>query len=79
MGGAIPLFHLYAFMVCTEKTFTSHQTYYGDKPGAKHQIVAKINKTAIFYIRNKFGDMKLQNLIAKGLAPCKQANGDMSH
>jgi hypothetical protein len=77
MGGAIPLLTLYAFMVCTEKTRTSYQMYDGDKPSATHQIVATINEAAIFYIRNKFGDKNLQNLIAKGFAACKQANGDM--
>jgi hypothetical protein len=52
-------------MVCTEKTFTFYQMCDGDKPGAKHQIVATINEAAIFYIRNKFGDKKLQNFISK--------------
>jgi hypothetical protein len=39
--------------------------YDGHKPGSKHQIVATINETHIFYIRNKFGDKNLQNLIAE--------------
>jgi len=51
MGGYVPLLPLYVFMVCTEKAFTFYQMYDGDKPGAKHQIVATINKAPIFYIR----------------------------
>jgi hypothetical protein len=59
MGGDIPLLPLYAFMVCTEKAFTFYQMYDGDKPGAKHHIVATTNEARIFCIRNKFGDKKL--------------------
>ena len=44
----------------------------------KHQIVATIIEAAIVYIRNKFGDRKLQNLIVN-VAACKQVNGDRSH
>ena len=53
MGGDIHLLPLYAFMVCTEKAFTFYQMYDGDKPAAKHQIVATINEAHIFYIIKK--------------------------
>jgi len=39
--------------------------YDGDKPAAKHQIVATKYEAVIFYIRNKFGDKNLGSVIAK--------------